>query len=150
MYEKIDVLLVAFWRYSWEPFHDFFLPSPTCRNCHEKFSEKDNIFWVFLLINLFDSYGYFSEVFGERTRVLNIASQILISYSYNSVLPLFCTKWRRPLGGSMCKLLELTSVCRFLSFVIDPLKWRISVACRKNLCKVKIFCPCLHVSDKTN
>ena len=38
-----------------------------------------------------------------------------------------------PLGGSRWKLLELTSVTRFLAYCTHPHKWRISVACEKNL-----------------
>jgi hypothetical protein len=56
-----------------------------------------------------------------------------LAYVRNTYLVILCTsfacaKWRRPLGGSSWKLLELTTVSRFLAYVTRPHDWRIRVA----------------------
>ncbi len=94
-----------------------------------------------------DAFGYFSTEelhilvwdvspkFSEKKSFLDIVSQKQVS---NDLFTSFAVAmWRRPLGSSSWKLLELTSVSRFLAYVTRPHKWRISVLAEKKLCEKK-------------
>ncbi len=56
-----------------------------------------------------------SQKFSEKKTYLDIVSQKQISCDLSTSFA--GAKWRRPLGGSSWKLLELTSVSRFLAYV---------------------------------
>ena len=62
-----------------------------------------------------DRYVMFLSSFLRRKPLLDIVSQKLISCDLCTSFA--CAKWRRPLGGSSWKLLEFTSVSRFLAYV---------------------------------
>jgi hypothetical protein len=70
-----------------------------------------------------------SQKFSEKKHLLDIVSQKQISCDLSTSFA--CAKGGRPLRGSSWKLLELTSVSRFLAYVTRPHEWRISVACGK-------------------
>ena len=55
----------------------------------EMFSEKEISFGLFLMRNVFDKYGHFSEVFWERKGLLNTVFQKLISHDFVLVLCYF-------------------------------------------------------------
>ena len=100
---------------SWlEQLHDWFFPQLPSGSLPWEGSLEETIFCFFFWETPFDRYGCFSEVFWEGKQLLNIVSQKLISYDF--VLPLCCTKWKGPLEGSRCKLIELTCVSRFLAY----------------------------------
>ena len=75
--------------------------------------------------------GCFSEVFWEENIFLDIVSQKQITCDLCTSFA--CAKWRRPLGGSSWKLIELIGVSRFLAYVTRTHKWRMSVTCGKKL-----------------
>ena len=127
----------------WEQFHDCFL----LKNCQ----------WNIILrrflrrIHQLDIVGYFttdelpilvwdvSQKFSEKKTYLDIVSQKQISCDLSTSFVV--AKLRRPLGTSSWKLLELTSVSRFLAYVTRPHEWRISVLAEKNLLWGKKICP---------
>ena len=121
----------------WEQFHDFF----------EKVSERKPAVGYSLLRNScsVDRYGMFFSSFLRRKHLLDIISQKHISCDLCTSFA--CAKQRRPLGGSSWKLLELTSVSRFLAYGTHPHEWRISVACGKNLGEEKCIQPTQECHD---
>ena len=125
----------------WEQFHDCFLSETTRKWCptsrimsHKKVPQKE---------------AYLGNILILRNPFLSMGScqKLYVLWLFDTSFA--CAKWRRPLGGSSWKLLELTSVSRFLAYVTRPHKWRISVALwTKNLCEVKNIIHAL--SDMTN
>ncbi len=125
----------------WEQFQDcFLLKLPAKYLSWESFWEE-TIGWIHLDISLLRNslylYGMFLRSFLRRKHILDIVSQKLISCDLSTSFA--GAKWRRPLVSSGWKLLELTSVSRFLACVTCPHKWRISVLAKKKLCEVKNY-----------
>ena len=116
----------------WEQFHDWFLLKLPVKYYPEKVPEKKSSVgygWIFPYwetpILVWDISQKFSEkktYFGYCFSETNILQFVYF---------LCCCKVKRPLGSSSWKLLELTSVSRFLAYVTRPHEWRISVACGK-------------------
>ncbi len=132
--------LESLWRLVvvWEQFHDCYLLKLPAQYFLEKvFEIKLSVVYFFLRNSLWQVRDV-SQKFSEKKTsfwILFLRKNNLVIF----VLPLLAAKWRRLLGGSSWKLLELTSASRFLAYCTCPHKWRISVACGKNLCEVKKF-----------
>ena len=100
----------------WEQFHDCYFPHLPTKYVPREVSLEETISWVFFIEKLpLTGMGCFSEVFWEESIfwILFLRNKDLVI----CVLPLLSTKWRKSLGGSSWKLLELTSVSRFLAYV---------------------------------
>ena len=107
---------------------------------------EETISWIWLDISLLRNslylYGMFLRSFLRRKHILDIVSQKQISCDLSTSSAV--AKWRGPLGSSSWKLLELTSVSRFLAYVTRPHEWRISVLAEKNLLWGKKMIQCTH------
>ena len=104
----------------WEQFHDCQLLLTASRI----FSLRRFLRWnpwvgYFFLRNSLDRLGCFSDVFWEE----NIHGWLFLrnKYPVTFVLPLLLAKWRRPLGSSSWKLLELTSVSNTWPMSLTPM-----------------------------
>ncbi len=119
----------------WEQFHDCFLLKLPVKYYPEKVSKKKpsvGYDWIFHYWGTpYTCMGCFSEAFWEENLfwILFLRNKYLVIW----VLPLLLQSEEDLLGSSSWKLLELTSVSRFLAYVTHPHEWRISVLAEKNL-----------------
>ena len=101
---------------SWEQFHDWYFPQLQVEYLPwEGFWEKPSVGYSLLRNSLWQVWGV-SQKFSEKKTsfwIMFLRKKFLVI----CVLPLLGAKWRRPLGGSSWKLLELTRVSRFLAYV---------------------------------
>ena len=102
----------------------------------EVFWEGKYLLGIFAEKLIWQVWAYLKS-FLRKKMFLNIFSQKLTSYDF--VLPLCCTKWRRPLGGSRWKFLELQHVSRFLACVTARQRWWYSMKTNGTCCLVFIL-----------
>ena len=100
----------------WEQFHVWYFPQLPAEYFPREVFWEETLSWLFFAEKLpLIGMECFSEVFWEENIfwILFLRNKYLVI----CVPPLLSAKWRRPLGGSSWKLLELTSVSRFLAYV---------------------------------
>jgi len=119
----------------WEQFHDCHFPETTRKWClmswiisYKKLPHKE------LILGMFLYWGIHSSVW----------DLVRSSMSYDFDTSFACAKWRRPLGGSSWKLIELTSVSRFLAYVSVTRRHPSHGTYNKLPC---MHCPCLQCKD---